>query len=114
MKILDYTMCLDDYIKTYDIVLIQFGSSACTPCSAIYEKLDTQLQVHKEVYGIYIPIEQFLEEAAKKNVFSVPTLVLYVHGKFTIKESGFFSLEKFLSRVEKYISFMSESTIFID
>ena len=41
MKILDYTMCLDDYIKTYDIVLIQFGSSACTPCSAIYEKLDT-------------------------------------------------------------------------
>ncbi len=35
-------------------------------------------------------------------VFTVPTIFVYVDGKLTIQQSGYFSLNQVLDQIEKY------------
>lgn len=97
---------MDRLITGNKVVILQFGTATCTPCAAIKLKLDKWSLKHPEVFMRYIPVEGFPELAAQHDIFSSPTVCLYVEGKNLIKESGYFSLEDFLNRTERYISLL--------
>ena len=57
----------------------------------------------------YLPIEEYLEEAAQKGILSVPTVIVTIDGVETARESGYFSLDELLFRLEQYMK-MTEKT----
>lgn len=97
---------VDTLISENKVVILQFGTESCAPCKAIKMKLDEWGAKHPDILIRYIPVEQFPETAAQRNVLSSPSLFLYVNGKCTLKEAGYFSLEDFLHKTERYLLFV--------
>ncbi|MGN0240185.1 MAG: hypothetical protein ACI4CS_00710 [Candidatus Weimeria sp.] len=64
---------------------------------------------HPEVSIRYIPIEEYPEAAAQRNILSAPTVCLYLNGKPALQQAGYFSLEEFLDKTERYLSLMYRS-----
>lgn len=95
---------IDHLITNNKAVILQFGTFQCTPCIAIKAKLDQWNLKHTDVIMRYISIEDYPEAAAQHDILSSPTICLYIDGKLLLKESGYFSLEEFLKRTERYLS----------
>ncbi len=94
---------LESLIQQSKVLILQFGTSTCTPCVAIKQKIDNWSKDHINVTCKYISIEEFPEIAAKQDVFSAPTILVFVEGKMTIRETGYFSLDEIFQRTERYL-----------
>ena len=81
----------------------QYGSETCAPCMAIRRKLEEWQRAHPTVNYSYFPIEDHQEEAAQKGILSVPTVIAVIDGTEVAREAGYFSLDKMLARVERYM-----------
>lgn len=95
-------------IQEHTVLLVQFGAHTCAPCTAIRRKIDSWCALHPQCRSIYVPVEQFRELAAGESVFSVPTILVYIEGRVTIRESGYFSLDDIFNRMERYIALLQD------
>ncbi|MCR4746511.1 MAG: thioredoxin family protein [Lachnospiraceae bacterium] len=103
MKNLEIDEKIDELIAEKEIVIFQFGTETCAPCSAIKQKIDHWIENHKEIKSRYVSIEKFPEIAAEYGIFSAPTIVVFISGKLSIRESGYFSLDDIFKRIERYV-----------
>ena len=97
-------MELDQLKKRAKFLLIQFGSERCIPCVSIKEKIEMWNRTRNMVKYVYLPIEEYPEDAAGEGIFSVPSVIFYIEGKMALKESGYFSVEDIFRKMERYIS----------
>ncbi len=104
MKPLSTDENLNDLIDSSTCCLLQFGDETCGPCHAIRARLSRWLESHPDVTARYIPVSEYTEEAAQMGVFTVPTVRFYIEGKLAADESGYFSLDRMLDRVERYLN----------
>ena len=89
------------------IKLVQFGAPTCMPCMAIKEKLMGWLDEQKS-NGInidyeYISVDQEPQLAAEAGVFTVPAIKLYIDEKIAVEDAGYFSMEGFKDKCERYL-----------
>ena len=103
----ELTENLDGLIAESPLLLLQYGDDACGPCHAIRFRLDRWLE-GRNINARYVDIRKHLECCAQRNIFSVPTVAVYMDGRLMVQESGCFSLEKLLERAERYME-MRES-----
>ena len=89
-------------IQESPLLVVQFGSAQCAPCTAIEAKLDRFTQAFPEVQSVYVSVEKFPETAASQNVFTVPAVLVFAEGRLTLREAGYFSLDALLERVSRY------------
>ena len=89
-------------IEENEILLFQFGMQTCAPCHSIKNKLKDYSEVNESLKIYYVACEQFQQLAAKLSIFTVPTILVYVQGKLTLKVSGYFSLEEVFMKIERY------------
>ena len=89
----------------------QYGSETCAPCVAIRRKLEEWQRAHPTVNYSYLPIEDHQEEAAQKGILSVPTVIAEIDGTEVARESGYFSLDKMLARLERYMKMAGETEL---
>lgn len=108
MEILKQESGLDSRIQSENILIVQYSAQRCAPCHALEKKLTDYVNTFPEVSAVYIPTEDFSELAAQAGVFTVPTILVYVRGKLTIRESGYFSLQSILSKIDQYRTFLND------
>ena len=104
MDVLSKDDVIDDIINSKPVVIFQFGSKLCNPCIALKQKLQLVFKDNERVNHVYIDIEENKETAATYDVFTVPTIIVFVNSKLTIREAGYFSLEDIILRIERYLS----------
>ncbi len=97
---------LQEIIQGEKTVIVQFGSETCNPCMAIRNKIEAWIKNHPQIEYIYIPVEDTSEMCAQMGVFTVPTIFVYVAGKLTLRESGYFGLTELLDKTEQYDSLL--------
>lgn len=103
MKNLQRKDDLQEMMQENRILIVQMGSARCLPCIALKEKIGHWISGKQEMEGVYIDIEKFPDLAAERGIFTVPGILVYVEGKLFIRESGYFSLDQILSKVERII-----------
>ena len=104
MKDLSKGENIEKLINTSNICILQFGDESCGPCFALRERIEKWLETHPCAEGRYIPIRDNMELSAQMGILTVPTVAAYVCGKEVARESGYFSLDQILDRIEKYAS----------
>lgn len=102
MELLETQEALQAAIQTRPMVIVQFGTESCAPCKALQHKIAIWNQSHPAVSHIYIPAADFPALCAQMGVFTVPAIFVYVDGRLSLQQSGYFSLEQLLKQVEKY------------
>ena len=108
MKELENEMELDELCQNSPAVILQFGSETCGPCHAIRNRIDLWNTQHPRVQTRYIPIETQKALAAKWDIFSVPSVIVVIEGKVTVRQSGVFSLDQILSQTERILGLLEE------
>ncbi len=103
----ELTENLDEFAKSTPVLILQFGEDICGPCHAIRAKLDKWLEAHDKVSARYVDIEDHLALCSQMGIFSAPTVIVYVDGRVAAKESGYFSLDALLDRIERYLDLRS-------
>ena len=93
---------LNETIHKYPIVIAQFGSETCSPCSALKQRIQLWNAGHPNVHHIYVPVDDQPKLCAQMGIFTVPSIIVYIEGKVTIRQSGYFSLDQMLDQIEKY------------
>lgn len=102
MKNLENELELKKLISQEKILLVQFGTNSCAPCFSLKNKIDSWEFIDK-IKSIYVSIEKFPEIAAQENIFTAPTIEVFIEGKLSIRKSGYFSLEEILSKIKYYL-----------
>lgn len=102
MEIIQNQEALQDSIQHNRIVIVQFGSESCAPCKALQNRIKAWNQEHPDVCYVYVTVTELPELCARMGVFTVPTIFVYVEGKLTLQQSGYFSLDQMLDQIEKY------------
>lgn len=88
------------------LLVTEYGSETCPPCRALKTKIDMWASERSDVNTIYVSIGKFPDLAAQNGVLSAPTVALYWEGRELLKQSGYFSLDLFLEKVERIIDSM--------
>ena len=99
----ELTEDLDVLVRSTPILLLQFGEDTCGPCHAIRFKLDRWMEKHDEITARYVDIGKHLVVCSQNAIFSAPTVIVYMDGQMIVKESGYFSLDAILDRIEHYL-----------
>lgn len=97
-------MSYNDVIKSSRIVLIEFYASWCPHCQRM---MPVVAQV-KELLGKRVPVYQFdidqnNDAADEAGVQSIPTFLIYDHGKEIWRHSGEIDGEVLLAKVESFL-----------
>ncbi len=99
---------LQEQLQGEKTVIVQFGSETCNPCKAIQSKIMDWIKNYPQIEYIYIPVEDAAEMCAQMGVFTVPTIFVYVEGKLTLRESGYFGLTELFNKIEQYDCLLHE------
>lgn len=84
-------------------VIMQFGSEQCGPCAAIRHRIDSWCENHA-CTARYIDIETCPDIAAQHGILSVPAVIVYIQGRETLRQAGYFSLDEVLARTAQYLT----------
>ncbi len=107
MKEYNASHSFQEKLEQDGVLIIQFGSASCLPCTALRQRISLWQEVHSDVEALYVPLEKYPQLAAQNGIFTVPSVLVYVNGHLTLRESGYFSLELLLRQVERYFSLMT-------
>lgn len=102
MEIIQNQEALQAAIQHNRIVIVQFGSESCAPCKALQNRIKAWNQSHPDVCHVYVSVAELPELCAQMGIFTVPAIFVYVDGKLTLQQSGYFSLDQMLDQIEKY------------
>ncbi len=102
MEILSSQEALQAAIRQNQILILQFGSERCAPCKALQNRIKAWNQERPAVCHVYVTVDELPELCAQMGVFTVPTIFVYVDGKLSLQQSGYFSLNQVLEQIEKY------------
>ena len=72
-----------------DIVLVDFFATWCGPCKMLSPVLEEMSSLRSDVKIVKIDVDQNPELSKRFAVMSVPTLILFKHGKPVATEHGF-------------------------
>ena len=99
----ELTENLAKMIAGTDVLLLQFGEETCAPCRAIRLKLDRWLSERPGVQARYVDIPSHMEESAQMGIFSAPAVMAFLDGQMAVRESGYFSVDNLLARLDRYL-----------
>lgn len=90
----------DEFIKSNDVVVVDFYADWCGPCKMMGPIINAYAEAHPEVKVAKVNIDDDMELAIGNKVSSVPTLMLYKGGEFVSRSIGALSkaeLETFVA-----------------
>lgn len=94
----------------YDMVLLYIGSADCGVCKSLLPRLSALLLKYPHIRAVKADLSEAPELAAGFGIFTVPAAILFVMGKETMREAGFFSLTELEQKIIKYAALLDDST----
>jgi len=98
---------IKEIIDGEEIVLAYFTTTNCNLCKDLFPKIEILLQDYPKITGIKAEsdIDQRIVGAYK--IFMVPTVVLFIQGKETLRFSRNISVSQLKSKIDRYCDMLS-------
>lgn len=93
---------LDDFVRAHTAAAVYFAGEACGVCRVLEPKLRALLQERfPEVALARVECARAPELAARRQVFSVPTLIVYLDGREALRRARHFSPAELAEALER-------------
>jgi len=101
---------LQETLREKPGVLLYFSGENCNVCHALRPKFKEAFDTHFPlVEQIYIDAHEFPEIAAHFQVFSVPTMIVYLGGREFAREGRAVSLHGLVEKLKRPYAIMTEA-----
>ena len=74
----------------------------CNVCKTLLPKVDKMLEKFPKIVSRYVDAEKFREVAGILSVFTVPTMILFIDGKETVRKARYLSIEELEDSIDRY------------
>ncbi|TKG96084.1 thioredoxin [Puteibacter caeruleilacunae] len=102
MKHLATAIQLQEVIENEEMVLFYLSGSKCGVCHVLRPKVEELIETNFPKISMY-HVDEISEPtvAAALNVFTVPTVVLYIQGKEYLRKSGSFGVSELYEEIKR-------------
>ncbi|MCT4666003.1 MAG: thioredoxin family protein [Flavobacteriales bacterium] len=98
---------LENLLKEERAIVLYFSDGTCSVGEAVAPKLDVLLKEKYPQFKLYSLMQTVHQELfAKHQIFVVPSLLVFLDGKETIRKSRNFSLLELESEIARYQTLM--------
>ena len=102
MKTLDSLRLVQEFIKNNKLALLYFSDDMCSVCHDLLPKVENMLLPYPEIKRARIEMIKLPESAGEFSIFTAPTILLFIDGKETIRDSRFISVRQLNDKIERY------------
>jgi thiol-disulfide isomerase/thioredoxin len=102
MQLMESIFDIENWIKSNDMVLLYFSGTNCGVCRVIKPQVIELLKKYPKIKSAEIELENHPEIAAQYNVFTLPSIIVFIDGKETIRKLRYMSLVDLESNFSRY------------
>lgn len=95
-------------IQNEKMVLAYLTTGDCNICKDLYPKIQNMLLNFPEIIGIRAELDVETKLVGQYNVFMVPTIILFIEGKETIRRSRTVSVAELADSIDRYYNMVYE------
>lgn len=106
MKEVNSIDSIDDFIKENNLALIYISLEECSVCKVLMPKVEKLLKKYDKIKSIKVDMDQTPAISGKFSVFTIPTIILFIHGEEYIRESRFISISELDTKIQRYYDIM--------
>jgi thioredoxin-like negative regulator of GroEL len=107
MKLYNDVEKIKDIIQEEEIVLAYFTTTSCNLCKDLFPKIETMLEDYPKITGLKAESDIDQRIVGEYKVFMVPTVILFIQGKETIRLSRNISIPELKSKIDRYCEMLS-------
>ncbi len=97
-----------EWIAGNSLALLVLTTPDCGVCNAIKPKLAEMSDRYELLELRYVDVASAPEAAGTYNVFAVPVVILFVHGRETVRFARHFGIGELEEAVSRYASLLEE------
>ena len=102
MKILNSLASIEAFIENNNLALLYFSDDMCSVCHDLLPKVEQMLLSYTQIKSARVEISNVLKASGKFSIFTAPTILLFIDGKETIRESRIISLSHLELKIARY------------
>ncbi|OGU60905.1 MAG: thiol reductase thioredoxin [Ignavibacteria bacterium GWF2_33_9] len=106
MKHLELIENIHQAINDNNFALFYFSTEKCNVCKTLKPKVIEMLEEFPQVKSFYVDLEKLTEASGYFTVFSIPTILVFIEGKETLRESRNISLREFQEKIARYYNLL--------
>ncbi|MCK9444315.1 MAG: thioredoxin family protein [Tissierellaceae bacterium] len=105
---LDSMELIEQLVKENDMALLYFSGENCGVCKSIRPKVEEILATYPKIKGAYIDVENHPHLGVSYSIFTIPSIVFFIEGKETLRESRHLSIQELDNKINRYYSLLFE------
>ncbi len=102
MEIKNKKIDVDNLISNNDMVILYFSGSDCGVCKIIKPQIIELLKKYPKIKSAEIKTEESIEISAQYNIFTLPSVLMFIDGKEVIRKLRYMSLVELESNISRY------------
>lgn len=102
MEIINNIEKINETIEKNDFVLGYFTTTSCNVCKDLLPKIEKMMEKFPEIIGIKAEADVEKGIAGQYSVFAVPTIVLFIEGKETLRFARNVGIEELSEKIQRY------------
>lgn len=102
METLNSNEILKNKILENPICILYISSDKCIVCRTLKPKIKEVTAKYENISLYFVNIEENPDISGEYSVFSVPTIIVFVDGKESFRESRNMSLYEFEQKIDRY------------
>ena len=99
---------IQNLIQEEKMVVGYLTSKNCNMCKDLFPKIEKMAEGFEHLKGFRVESEDVPQIASVFHTFMVPTIILFVEGKETIRRTRTISVQELAAIIERYYGFMYE------
>ena len=97
-------------IESGSITLLYLSRPDCGVCTALKPKVEQMLEEYPGIRAGYIDLDALPEAAGEFSIFTIPGILVYVHGKESVREARYVSMDDLESKIARPYQFLFPSS----
>jgi thiol-disulfide isomerase/thioredoxin len=102
MEIVKTQQEIEQTLQGNDMVLVYFSGNHCSVCKVLKPRVNELLNKFPNIKRLEVEVENSIEISAQYNIFTVPSLLLFIEGKEVIREQRHMSLLELEDKIARY------------
>ena len=108
MDMVHSSEAIKELVNNNEIAMVYFGGNNCNVCNVMKPKVQEILKDYPKIKSAQVDVEKSVEASATYNIFTIPSILIFIEGKEIIREARHISMQDLNSKIDRYYNMLFE------